>query len=83
MNRYNEKSCHSCLGRHSCCPYPHPMGGECKHWRMGKCYTCKFITASDDDWFKRGCEAECFSGCEKYERDWKRTFELLKIKFKR
>lgn len=71
------------MGRHSCCPYPHPTGGECKHWRMGKCYTCKFITASDDDWFKRGCESECFSGCEKYKRDWKRTFELLKIKFKR
>ena len=81
MNRYNEKTCHSCRYRHSCCPYHPSMGGECKHWRMGKCYTCKFINAPDDEWLKHGCEAECFGGCRKYKRNWKRTFELLKMKF--
>ena len=70
--------CHSCLFRHSCCRHCPPVDDCCKHWKLGKCYTCKHVDDSDDNWFKRGCEAECMSGCEKYRRDWKRTFEYFK-----
>lgn len=70
--------CHSCLYRHSCCPHELPLEGNCVHWKLGKCYTCKFVDDSEDEWFKRGCEAECFSGCRKYTRDWKKTFEILR-----
>ena len=74
-------SCTSCLFRHSSCMRPLPIENDCKHWRLGKCYTCKFVDDDEDKWFARGCETWCFSGCKKYKRDWKKTFELLKMKF--
>jgi len=66
--------CHSCLYRHSCCP--HPIDEDCKYWKLGKCYTCKFVD-DDDEWDARGCETWCFGGCKQYKRSWKKTFELL------
>lgn len=80
MDKIVKGICHSCKFRHSCCPHPLP-NGRCKYWKLGKCYTCKFVDDNEDAWFKRGCEAECFSGCHKYKRDLKKTFELLKMKF--
>ena len=68
--------CHSCLYRHSCCPYPLLLEHDCKYWKLGKCYTCKFVDADEDEWYKRGCETWCFGGCKKYKRDWKKTFKL-------
>lgn len=81
MDKIVKGICHSCEFRHSCCPHWSLENDNCKHWKLGKCYTCKFVDDDDDAWFKRGCEAECFSGCRKYKRDWKKTFELLKMKF--
>lgn len=76
--------CHSCYFRHSCCPHcPPPLDCECDHWKLGKCYTCKFVDDDDDAWFARGCETWCFAGCRKYKRDWKKTFEILKHNLKR
>jgi len=70
--------CHSCLFRHSCC-FELPKRGEfCPHWKLGQCYTCKYINAPDEEWFKRGCEAWCFGGCEQYKRNWKTTIKILK-----
>lgn len=67
------KTCHYCYFRH-CCPYPIQYEG-CKHWRIGKCLLCKHLNASDDEWFKRGCETCCLGGCrEHFKRDWKATF---------
>lgn len=77
----NSRDCHSCFYRHRMCKHTIPDDGNCKHWKLGKCYTCKFINADEDEWYKRGCESECFGGCRKHERDWKKTFELIKIKF--
>lgn len=71
--------CHSCKFRHSCCPHKVPLNGKCKHWKLGKCYTCKFVEATEEEWFQRGCETECFSGCKKYRRDWKKTFKLKSL----
>lgn len=70
--------CSSCQFRHSPCPHWSLSKEPCKHWKLGKCYTCKFLDDSDEEWFKRGCESECLSGCGKYKRDWKRTFNILK-----
>ena len=80
----NKQNCHSCFYRHRLCRHPLPEDyKKCKHWRLGKCFTCKYGDADDDEWFKRGCEAHCFGGCRNYKRDWKKTFEYIKIKFKR
>lgn len=73
-------TCHSCDFRHSCCPHELPINGNCMYWKLGKCYTCKFVNDDVDSWFKRGCEGMCFSGCEQYRRDWKKTIKLLKNK---
>ena len=83
MKKINKGICHSCDFRHSCCPYTPSIDSSCKHWKLGKCYTCKFVDDNDDAWFTRGCEAECFSGCEKYKRSWQKTFKLFKMKFMR
>lgn len=77
MNRYKEKTCHSCRYRHCCFKYEPPTDGDCKHWKMGDCYTCKFVDADEEEWYKRGCECWCFGGCKKYKRNWKRFFEIL------
>ena len=74
MKEIIKGKCHSCDYRHSYCGHEIPFEGHCKHWKLGQCYTCKFIDDDDDAWFKRGCEAECFSGCRKYKRNWKKTF---------
>lgn len=77
------KRCQSCRYRHGCdLPFP-PQEVDCKHWKLGKCYTCKYVDAPDDEWFPRGCETWCFGGCKKYKRDWRKTFDYILIKFKR
>lgn len=82
MDEIIKGACHSCFYRHKLCHHEVPLEDNCKYWKLGKCYTCKFIDETDDnEWFKRGCEAECFGGCKKYQRDWGKTFELLKMKF--
>lgn len=75
--------CSSCDFRHSCFIYNPSLDGCCKHWKLGKCYTCKFVDDDDNVWFARGCETEYPGGCKKYKRNWKRTLVLLKVKFKR
>lgn len=75
-----ERDCHSCVGRHGC-PYPfvpYDAGVKCKHWKLGKCFTCAYLNDTDENWYKRGCEAECFGGCKKYKRDWKATLDILR-----
>ena len=72
------KNCGSCYFRHSCLRDLPIRYEQCKHWKLGKCYTCKYKDAPDEEWFKRGCESECFGGCKKYKRDWKKTWELFK-----
>lgn len=74
------KRCRDCLYRHSCIHEFPPLGTDCEYWRIGKCYTCKYKDAPDDEWFKRGCETWCCSGCDKYKRDWKKTWEWFKQK---
>lgn len=89
--KYNiKRNCHSCLYRHGC---PHDFDemftnkitGEhvwdnCKHWKLGKCYKCKYVDESNEaNWYKRGCEAECFSGCKKFRRSFKHTKEFIKL----
>ena len=77
-----KKNCISCLYRHElCCPY-FPTINECKHWKLGKCYTCKYyddIIENPDAWYGRGCETWCNSGCTKYKRNWKETFKWYKF----
>jgi hypothetical protein len=49
---------------------------NCRHWKLGKCYTCKFVDDADnndDAWFARGCESECFGGCSKYCKSKEKT----------
>ena len=72
------KTCHSCVGRHSPCPHYPFKDDRCNYWKLGKCYTCKYVDDSDDNWFKRGCESECMSGCKNYRRNWKKTFAYFK-----
>lgn len=82
MDKIIKGSCHSCLYRHRFCRHEVMLENNCKHWKIGKCYTCKFIDETDDnEWLKRGCETECFGGCKKYKRDWKKTFQVIKMKF--
>lgn len=72
--------CHSCRFRHSCArPLPE-KNSLCPHWKLGDCYLCQYIEVPDDEWFKRGCETWCFGGCEKFKRDWRRTFDWIKYK---
>ena len=78
----NKKRCTSCLFRHGCFHELPPENEDCKHWKLGKCYTCKYYGVDDDEWFKRGCETWCFSGCKKYKRNWKKIWELFKRRFK-
>ena len=80
------KRCVSCLYRHGYCSHFDEYlqlndDENCKHWKLGKCYTCKHKDAPDEEWFKRGCESECFSGCETYKRDWKKTWKWFKQKW--
>lgn len=70
-----KRNCHSCLFRH-CCRwnfykmFPNPdVWDYCRHWKLGKCYTCKFADDNDEEWFKRGCECWCFGGCNKYRKN--------------
>ena len=77
MREVIKRNCHSCLYRHGGCDRKLPDSNGCKHWKLGKCYTCKFINVDDDEWFKRGCETWCFGGCKKYKRNWKKTFEYI------
>ena len=71
------KRCVSCLYRHGCNHELPESDKDCKHWKLGKCYTCKYMGVSDDEWFKRGCEIYCNSGCNKYKRDWKKILRLI------
>ena len=72
--------CHSCRFRHSCAR-PLPRGDNpCLHWKLGDCYLCQYVEALEEEWFKRECEAWCFGGCEKFKRDWHRTFDWIKYK---
>lgn len=50
---------------------------ECPDWKIGLCYSCKNNTDDInededkiDEWFKRGCETWCMSGCKKYRKKW-------------
>lgn len=52
---------------------------NCKHWKLGKCYTCQFVDDNEDEWFKRGCEAWCFGGCRKYCKSKEKTNEFKKL----
>lgn len=67
------RNCHSCLFRH-CCRwdfdkmFPSSVLDNCKHWKLGKCYTCQFVDDNEDEWYKRGCEIWCFGGCQKYRK---------------
>lgn len=79
MKEIIKGDCHSCDFRHSCCTYPVSEDNNCEHWKLGRCYTCKFVDNNEDAWFLGRCEALCFSGCEKYKRDWKKTFKLRKF----
>ena len=72
------KDCHTCDYRHGCCIHDIPEEGECGDWKLGRCYTCKFVDANEEEWYRRGCEAEYPGGCTKYKRSWKKTFELLR-----
>lgn len=76
------KRCGTCSFRHSCFHDLPPEGEECKNWKLGECYTCKYYGAPDDEWFRRGCEIWCCGGCEKYKRDWKKAWEWFKRHFK-
>lgn len=71
------RNCHSCLYRHGCCwnfdeMFTDKVSGQhiwdnCKHWKLGKCYKCKYVDESNDnEWYKRECEAYCFGGCSKF-----------------
>ena len=77
------KDCHSCRFRHCCNRELPPLDEECRHWKLGDCYTCKFFDVDDDEWFKRGCETWCNGGCRKYRRNWKKSLEYLKHFLKR
>lgn len=79
--------CRTCKFRHRWCKafrhrhYKYPREDIfCKHWKLGKCYICKFVDMPDEEFLKRGCEAEYPGGCRKFERDWKKTFEFLRDK---
>ena len=76
MDKIIKGSCHSCLYRHRC-NRPIYLGNTCKYWKLGKCYTCKFVNDDDNLWFQRGCETHCFGGCKQYKRNWNETFKLL------
>jgi hypothetical protein len=76
FEKHTIKTCHYCYYRHRC-PYEFCYYG-CRHWRLGQCLLCKNLNASDDDWFKRGCEAKCYGGCrEHFKRNWKATFKWI------
>jgi hypothetical protein len=80
----NLGGCHSCYFRHRCRHDDEPPDDwdcACKYYKIGKCYTCKFLEASDEEFLERGCGTWCFGGCKKYKRDWKKTIQLLKMKF--
>lgn len=72
--RKSEYKCHWCRYRHSCLhdePIPY-----CRNFIRGGCYSCKYYYGKDgkfteketDQWFERGCEIWCPSGCEKRKR---------------
>jgi hypothetical protein len=84
MDKITKGICQTCDFRHSMCPHYIPLKKkDCKWWKLGQCYTCKFVDDDDDSWFARGCECEYPSGCKKYKRDWKKTFEILKMRFRK
>ena len=78
MDKIIKGICHSCYYRHRCCKHCPPKDDVCKYWKLGKCYTCKFVDDDEDAWYKKGCESECFGGCRQYKRDWNKTFEILR-----
>lgn len=73
--RQGEYKCHSCKYRHGYCIHDEPVS-YCKDHILGGCYSCKYYYGRDgefteqetDQWFKRGCEIWCCSGCEKRKR---------------
>ena len=51
---------------------------ECKHWRLGDCYLCRYYhAATEQEWYKRGCETWCNGGCKEFKRDWRLTLRWL------
>ena len=83
MDKIVKGKCHSCRFRHSMCQHCAPKGCKCRHWKLGKCYTCKWIDIENCNFLSSWCETWCFGGCKKYyKRDWKKTFKLLKLKLK-
>lgn len=82
-----KRNCHSCLLRHDCCfnfneIFPNTDEWDnCKHWKLGKCYTCKFVDEPDDKvWYKRECETYCFGGCKKYKKSKVETKAFKELK---
>lgn len=76
-------TCYNCEYRHRDCNYSSCDDSNitCKHWKLGKCYICKYykenMTEEDTDkWFQRGCEVWFPSGgcCLNFKRDWKKIF---------
>lgn len=85
-----KRNCHSCLYRHGCSwdfdgIFTDKVTGEhvwdnCKHWKLGKCYKCKYVDEPDDqEWYKRECEAYCFGGCSKFRRTFKQTEQFKEL----
>lgn len=86
-----EGMCHDCEYRKSGCNHPRPWKTNklCKHWRLGKCYMCKFYKENmtedeNDEWFKRGCEGWFPTSmyCSKFKRDWKKTIKEMIVVIK-
>ncbi len=83
-----KRNCHSCLFRHCCrwdfnkmFPNAPDDWDNCKHWKLGKCYTCQFVDEPDDnEWYKMECEAYCFGGCKKYKKSKVETKAFKKLK---
>lgn len=80
--------CHDCEYRHSSCSYlsPYKTNELCKHWKLGKCYVCKYYKDSSlmteeetDEWYKRGCEGWFPTAmyCKKFKRDWEKTIKYF------
>lgn len=77
------KNCGSCYYRHKMCKRALPKNGSvCRHWRSGRCYSCKIANGSNEDLYDQyGCEAEFPGGCKKYfKRDWSRTLIVKWLK---
>lgn len=72
--RKSEYKCRWCKYRHGC--FHNDPISYCKDFVLGGCYSCKYYYGKDgefteqktDQWFKRGCEIWCPSGCNKRKR---------------